>query len=67
MPTVNIQLFEGRTEQVKRKLAEKLTGAVMEVLNVPPEAVRVTITEMSRENLAVAGVLNIDKGKKQGA
>ncbi|GAB1399666.1 hypothetical protein MASR2M79_20240 [Aminivibrio sp.] len=63
MPTVNIQLFEGRTLEQKRKLAEKLTGAVIEVLNVPSEAVRVTITEMSRENLAVGGVLNIDKGK----
>ena len=64
MPTVNIQLFEGRTVDEKRKLAEKLTGAVMEALNVPPEAVRIMITEMPRENLAVGGVLNIDKGKK---
>ena len=64
MPTVNIQLFEGRTVDEKRKLAVKLTGAVTEALNVPPEAVRVMITEMPRENLAVGGVLNIDKGKK---
>ena len=64
MPTVNIQLFEGRTVDEKRTLAQKLTGTITEVLNVPPEAVRIVITEMSRENLAVAGVLNIDKGKK---
>ncbi len=64
MPTVNIQLFEGRTVDVKRKLVEKLTGAITEVLNVSPEAVKIMITEMSRENMAVAGVLNIDKEKK---
>ena len=64
MPTVNIQVFEGRTVDEKRKLAEKVTVAVTEALNVPPEAVRIMISEMPRENLAVAGVLNIDKGKK---
>ena len=64
MPTVNIQLFEGRSVDEKRKLAEKVTGAVTEALNVSPEVVRIMIFDMPRENMAVAGVLNIDKGKK---
>ena len=41
-----------------------MTGAVTESLNVPPEAVRIMIAEMPRENMAVGGVLYIDKGKK---
>jgi len=47
----------------KRKLVAEVTDAICRALDVGPEVVRIMINDMPRENMAVAGVLNIDKGK----
>ena len=61
MPTVQIEMFEGRTLEQKRMLVEKVTQAIVESINTPTENVKIIIREMSRENYAAAGVLAIDK------
>jgi 4-oxalocrotonate tautomerase len=64
MPVVNIQMFEGRTVEQKRKLVADVTQTICDSLGVTPDRVRIMITDMPRENVAVAGVLNIDTVKK---
>ena len=61
MPTIMVNMFEGRTLEQKRKLVAAMTEAVVESLGVKPESVRIFLKEMARENHAVAGVLTSDK------
>ncbi|SDZ44456.1 4-oxalocrotonate tautomerase [Evansella caseinilytica] len=55
MPIVTVQLLEGRTDEQKRALVEKVTAAVSETANAPKEKVVVVIEEMAREHYAVGG------------
>ena len=61
MPIVQIELLEGRTVEQKRLLAEKVTKAVTETLNVPAERINIIIRDMPKENYASAGKLACDR------
>ncbi|HTK84948.1 MAG TPA: 4-oxalocrotonate tautomerase [Patescibacteria group bacterium] len=63
MPIVQIHLLKGRTIEQKRALVKRVTEAVAETVNAPPEAVEVIISEMERENFSRAGVLIADQKK----
>lgn len=65
MPRLTISLLEGRSVEVKRKLAERLVSAVSETLEVPPTAVSIAFDEYRPENLVIGGVLACDKKKKE--
>jgi 4-oxalocrotonate tautomerase len=57
MPTYHVELFEGRSVDQKRKLAEEITRVTVEVLGTSPEAVEIIFTEVKRENWATGGKL----------
>ena len=57
MPTLNVQMFEGRTVDEKRAFVEAVTSATCETLGVGPESVGIVITDIKRENWATAGKL----------
>lgn len=61
MPIVQIEMLEGRTTDQKREMAKGVTEAIVKALNVSPDAVRIIIREMKREDYAVAGVLQVDR------
>jgi 4-oxalocrotonate tautomerase len=61
MPIVQIHMIEGRSEEQKRALVRKVTDAICETANCPPEAVKVIISNMARMDYAEAGILHIDK------
>jgi len=61
MPLVQVTMLSGRTAEQKRKLAARLTEAMVEEAGAKREAVVVTINEVSKENYASAGVLMADK------
>jgi len=61
MPIVQIHMFEGRTTEQKRTLVHKVTNAVAESIDTPPEAVKVILSDMTREDYAEGGVLHSDK------
>lgn len=63
MPLVQVTMLEGRTTEQKRKLAQRLTDAMVEEAGARREAIVVTINEVSKENYASGGVLMADKGK----
>lgn len=48
-------MIEGRTDEQKRALCEKVTEAVAETTGAPAEKVVVFIEEMSKSHYAVAG------------
>jgi len=55
MPTINIQMFDGRTREQRHELARAITEATCRVLDLPPAAVDIVITEVPRENWITAG------------
>ncbi|MEM2227176.1 MAG: tautomerase family protein [Candidatus Bathyarchaeia archaeon] len=57
MPTVIIELLEGRTEAQKAELAKAITDAMVRILGVRPEAVNIIYHDLPRHNIASAGIL----------
>lgn len=60
MPKYQLNMFEGRTMDQKRRLVQEVTRVTVEVLGVAPESVDIQITELKRENWANAGKLMSD-------
>ena len=61
MPLVQVTMLTGRTIEQKRKLAQRLTDAMVEEAGARREVVVVTIDEVSKENYASGGILMADK------
>ncbi|MFC5604933.1 2-hydroxymuconate tautomerase [Sporosarcina koreensis] len=61
MPYVTVKMLEGRTEEQKRNLVEKVTDVVAETTGAPVENVVVFIEEMPKNHYAVAGKRLSDK------
>lgn len=63
MPVVHIHMIEGRTVEQKRALVSRVTQAVSETINCPPEAVKIVISNKAKEDYAIGGVLKLDEKK----
>ncbi|MEN9484317.1 4-oxalocrotonate tautomerase family protein [Sphaerotilus montanus] len=63
MPFAQIYMLEGRTEDQKRAVIEKVTQALHEAVGAPKEAIRVWIHDMPKENWGIAGVSAKDLGR----
>ena len=61
MPLVTVKALQGRTAEQKRGLAKDITEAVVKNFKADPDSVIVDIIEYSKENLAKAGKLFIDR------
>jgi len=61
MPLITVKALEGRTIEQKRGLVEDITEAVVKNFKVEPERVMVDIVEYSKDNLAEAGRLFVDR------
>jgi 4-oxalocrotonate tautomerase len=62
MPTIRVELFEGRTPQQKAALAKELTDACVRVLGGSGDAVDVIFCDVARQDWATGGVLWSEKG-----
>jgi 4-oxalocrotonate tautomerase len=60
MPTVIVEVDEGRTVEQKRGLVKDITDAVCKNCVVAPETVTIFIHEGKKENRGKAGKLAID-------
>lgn len=56
MPIVNIQLIEGRSNEQKEALIQKVTDACVESIDCSPESVRILLSDVSTQHFGVAGV-----------
>jgi 4-oxalocrotonate tautomerase len=57
MPTIRIELFEGRTPEQKAALAKEITAACVRVLGGSAGGVDVLFHDMKRYDWATGGVL----------
>ena len=57
MPTIHVELFEGRTREQKRELAKALTEATVKTLGSKPEGVDIIFTDVKKHDWATGGVL----------
>ncbi|MDO9353800.1 MAG: 4-oxalocrotonate tautomerase [Solirubrobacteraceae bacterium] len=65
MPIIRVEMFEGRTLEQKRALAEAITAAVVEHADAPRQSVRVIFTDMAKEDWAVGGELRSDRDARE--
>jgi 4-oxalocrotonate tautomerase len=61
MPSVTVEFFEGKTVDQKRELAGKMTDAIVDVLGVNKEIVRIRFVDMKKHDVSRGGVLISDK------
>ncbi len=61
MPAIHVELFEGRTVEQKRALAQALTDAVVKTLGGSPEAVDIVFRDVARHDWATGGRLWSDR------
>ncbi|KQV82520.1 4-oxalocrotonate tautomerase [Massilia sp. Root351] len=61
MPTINVQLFEGRSPEQKRAFVKAITEATCATLGSTPDSVDVLIHEVKKEHWATAGRLWSDE------
>lgn len=57
MPTINVQLFEGRTVEQKRAFVKAVTEVTVATLGSSAESVDIIIEDVKRENWATGGKL----------
>jgi len=62
MPFAQIYLLEGRTEEQKRAVIEKVTQALVEAVGAPVNTVRVLIQDVPKTNWGIAGTSAKDLG-----
>ena len=60
MPVVIVEMWEGRTVEQKRQLAQGITSAMTDI-GVPAEAVHIIIKDNPKHNWAIAGKLASEK------
>ena len=63
MPTLRVELFEGRTPEQKAELARELTQACVRVLGSKPESVEVLFYDIARHDWASGGVTWAERAK----
>jgi 4-oxalocrotonate tautomerase len=67
MPTIRIELFEGRSPQQKAALAKELTEACVRVLGGSADGVDVVFQDIARHDWATGGVLWSEKAPPKPA
>lgn len=63
MPFAQIYMIEGRAEEQKRAVIEKVSAALVEATGAPIANVRVWIQDVPKENWGIAGVSAKDMGR----
>lgn len=57
MPTIRVELFEGRTPEQKSALAQALTEATVRTLGGSPESVDILFFDIKKQDWSTGGVL----------
>lgn len=57
MPTIFVNILEGKTQEQKDLLVKKLTEAAVEAVDVLPEKVSIFIKEFPAHNVARNGIM----------
>jgi len=63
MPTIRVEMFEGRTPEQKRNLVKAITQACVDTLGSKPESVDVLLFDIPQSHWATGGELWSEKKK----
>lgn len=63
MPTIRVEMFEGRTPEQKKNLVKALTQACIDTLGAKPESVDVLLFDIKPSAWATGGELWSDRKK----
>ncbi len=58
MPVITIDWYEGRSDEVKRELAEKLTDLMVDVGQATRDSVWIRFVDSPKKDWAIGGVKN---------
>ncbi len=61
MPTIRVEMFEGRTPEQKQALVKAITQAVVDTLGNKPDSVDVILYDIKKSEWATGGVLWSEK------
>ncbi len=61
MPTIRIDMLEGRTTEQKRALVAAITEACVKTVNATPESVDILLFDIAKNNWASGGQLWSDR------
>jgi 4-oxalocrotonate tautomerase len=64
MPTIRVEMFEGRTAEQKKALVHALTQACVDTLGSRPDGVDVVLYDIKPSDWATGGELWSEKQKK---
>jgi 4-oxalocrotonate tautomerase len=62
MPSVTIEMFEGRTVEQKRSTAQSVTQALVDSLGVKREIIKIKFVDLKKHDIAWGGELVSDRG-----
>ena len=63
MPLAHIFMLQGRSDEQKKAVIEKVTQAIMEAVSAPRENVRVIIQEIPKTQWGIGGKTAKDLGR----
>ena len=63
MPTIRVEMFEGRSAEQKTALAKELTDACVRVLGGSPDSVDILFYDIARGDWATGGKLWSERAK----
>jgi len=66
MPSITVQLLQGRTIEQRRDFAAAVTTAAVEILRARPGDVRIAFEHIAPEDVANGGVLAVDDASRAG-
>jgi 4-oxalocrotonate tautomerase len=61
MPLIHVEMFEGRTPEIKREFVEAITRESCRVLKCAPDAVEILIRDVKKSDWASGGVIWSEK------
>ncbi len=61
MPLIQVDMFEGRSAEIKREFVEGITRETCRLLKCEPSAVQIILRDVKKSDWASAGVLWSEK------
>jgi 4-oxalocrotonate tautomerase len=61
MPLIHVEMFEGRTPDIKREFVEAITRETCRVLRCEPAAVEIILRDVKKSDWASGGVIWSEK------